>query len=106
MSRRRASAPSLDYLPPRPALLAPIVRIAPELAILAVLDDVLRAALIALVAAHRSIEEPDGVLEPPPLRRARRLASHALDLRDAVDAYRDSVLGVLGPTIPDDDIPF
>lgn len=99
--------PPLEHLPPRPRLLPPTLRLAPELAVLAVLDDALRSALIALVAAHPTLDEHDGVLQPPSLRRARRFARHALDLRDSLDAYRDAVLAPLGPIpLPDDDIPF
>jgi hypothetical protein len=100
----RRTLPALGQLRPRPRLLPESLRLAPELAVLAVLDDALRSALVALLAVHHQLHQPDDFLEHATLRRARRLAQHALDLRDSLDAYRDAVLGTLD--IPEDDIDF
>lgn len=107
MNRFRSEHDELEHLSPRPRLLATILRLAPELAAIAVLDDALRTALVALLAEHPTLDDHHGVLEPPTLRRARRLARDAFHLRDTLDAYRDAVLGAVGAsTSPDDDIPF
>lgn len=105
MSRFRQR--DFDLLPPRPRLLAPSLRLAPELAVLAVLDDALRTALTALVAQHPALEIRRELAEPTELRRARRVARVALALRDEIDDYRDAVQDVLEiDPPPDDDIDF
>ena len=110
MRRRhlRLAAP-VEYLPPRPRALAPELRLAPELAAVAILDDALRSTLVALLAAHSALDDVDraGVPCPPTLRRARQLVQCAFALRDALDDYRSAVFGDLGTQRPpDDDIPF
>jgi hypothetical protein len=94
--------------PNPPRLLPQIIRAAPELAVLALLDDAARTALVALLAQHPTLADLGGPREPPTLRRARRLAAATSALRDALDRYREGVMGDLAdvPDSPDDDLPF
>ena len=80
------------------------LRQAPELACLVLLDDALAIAAKALSAQHGTLFHDCDPHEPPSLRAARRLISHATDLRRAIHRYRDAVLLAIGvsPT-PDDD---
>ena len=85
-----------------------IIRAAPELAVIALLDDAARTALVALLAQHPTLDELAGPREPPTLRRARRLAAAASTLRDVLDRYREGVMGDLDDVAdsPEDDLPF
>ena len=85
-----------------------IIRAAPELAVIALLDDAARTALVALLAQHPTLDDLGGPREPPTLRRARTLAATASAMRDALDRYREGVMGDLAdvPDSPDDELPF
>jgi hypothetical protein len=105
--RARRAALALEYLPPRPRALAKHLRVAPEIAVLAVVDDALRAALVALLAEHPTLAELGSPRDPTTLREARGVIRCALALRDALERYRAALAPVFdGPTMPDDDIPF
>ena len=80
------------------------LRQAPELACLVLLDDALAIAAKALSAQLGTLFHDCDPHEPPSLRAARRLISHATDLRRAIHRYRRAVLLAIGvsPT-PDDD---
>lgn len=103
---RRSLDLHVDHLPPRPRLLPPSLRLAPELAVLAVLDDALRTALVALVAAHPTLDELSPHKAPPTLRSGRRLVRALLALRDLLDDYRTAADNLAVDMMPDDDIPF
>lgn len=96
----------LDDLPPRPRVLATHVRLAPEIAVLAVLDDAARTALVALVAVHPLLDQPPHGHDQPTLRRARLLTRRALQLRDALDDYRRAIFGDFDSPQLNDDIQF
>jgi hypothetical protein len=81
---------------------------APEFAVLALLDETLRIAGLALLAA-----QPALLGDPPPWRvtadliAAKRLLQHASRLGTAVARYRRSVLNALHDApVSDDDLPF
>lgn len=88
---------------PRPQTL----RAAPELATLAVLEDVLRTTVVALLAAHPGLETPAEPREPPTRRRARAIMAAADRIYLALDRYTWAVVADLYDT-PDDDeeLPF
>lgn len=96
----------LEELPPSPRVLTRHLRVAPEAAVLAVLDDAVRTALVALVAVHPVLNEPPHCYDQLALRRARMLAHRAIELRDALDDYRRAVFGDFDSPLLDDDIPF
>ena len=82
------------------------LRCAPELACLVLLDAALAIAAKALAAQHGSLFHDCDPHEPPSLRAARRLISHATDLRRAIHRYREAVLLAIGvsPTTDDDEL--
>jgi hypothetical protein len=83
-----------------------LLRAAPELATLALLDAVLDVCTIALLAEHPTLDHdlrPDP--EPPSLREARRLIAAAHRLRCTIVRYRNAVIDSLVP-VCDDDQPF
>lgn len=76
---------------------------APELAALAIVQDALHTALVALYAAHPTLDDFAAPNEPPSLRRARRLVAAASSLGQALERYRATVYDVLAPPAPSDD---
>lgn len=96
----------LEELRPRPRVLTRHLRVAPEAAVLAVLDDAMRTALVALVTVHPVLNEPPHCHDQLTLRRARVLARRAIALRDALDDYRRAVFGDFDSPLVDDEIAF
>ena len=90
----------LDNLPPRAPLLVLLVRRAPELAVLAMLHDAIRVALLALVAEHPALDDLVPPPEPPTLRRARRLAHTLHRVHRAIEDYRRAVIRDLSHQAP------
>lgn len=76
---------------------------APELASLAIVEDALHTALLALVAAHPTLEDLAAPGEPPSLRRARRLVVSAAALCHLLVRYRAAVYDALDPHPPQPD---
>ncbi len=81
---------------------------APELAVLAMLDENLRITRDALLAAQPSLlGEPPSWRATDDLRAARQLLRRATLLEHAVARYRRSVLCTLRDELDDnDDLPF
>jgi len=81
-----------------------LLRCAPELACLALLDDALAIAARALSAEHGTLFHDCHPHEPPSLLAARRLLTHAHDLRKAIHRYRVAVLcsTAVSPNADDD----
>jgi hypothetical protein len=83
-----------------------LLRAAPELATLALLDTALNVCTTALLAEHPTLDHdlrPDP--EPLSLREARRLIAAAHRLRCTVARYRNAVIDSLVPR-RDDNEPF
>jgi hypothetical protein len=89
-----------------PTLRASCLRLAPELASLALLEDALRISLLALLAEHPTLAFFPEPPEPPSLRRARHLLCAVRTLRRALDRYRASVHDALNYQPPPDTSPF
>jgi hypothetical protein len=111
MSRRlfpsqTAHSPAFDEPPITPLTLVQ----APELAVLALLDETLRIAGDALLAAHPALAgDPPPWRVTPGLLAAKRLLRDANRLASAVAHYRRSVLLALNAPDPNDDddvLPF
>jgi len=93
--------------PPKPRPRPQTLRAAPELATLAVLEDVVRTTLVVLLAAHPGLEMPAEPREPPTRRRARALIAAADRIYLALDRYTCAVIADLYDTPDDDeDLPF
>lgn len=111
MSRRRIAQPisatCLEAPPPRPPLGVATLRHAPELASLALLDDALGLALVALGAEHPTVEDLPAAGEPPSLRHARAVIAAVFRLRRVLWLYRNAVYAAITP-VPSshDDLPF
>jgi hypothetical protein len=92
---------------PRPPLRPSDLAIAPELAALAIVQDVLHTAMLALVAEHPTLQDFAAPGEPASLRRARRLITAAATLDRAMDLYRGAVYQAIAP-LPffHQDLPF
>jgi hypothetical protein len=87
----------------------PLLRAAPELVVVDLVDHALAALVLALTLEHPSIESPDDpwTSGPPTLRRAHRLAHAARRLRHDLDAYRLALHRALGVDHePPDGLPF
>ncbi len=87
----------------------PLLRAAPELVVVGLVDTALAALVLALTLEHPSLESPDDpwTTGPPTLRRAHRLVRAARRLRHDLDAYRlavDRALRVARE--PPDGLPF
>ncbi len=106
MTRPRSSSyPSAIFDEPNVTPLT--LAAAPELAVLALLDDTLRVAGHALLAAQPAlVDEPPAWRLTPELIAARRLLRHATTLSRAVADYRRVVLQILHDEPSDDDLPF
>lgn len=100
------SPPLPRLLPPRQELRRCILRSAPELACLALLDDALGATADSLSAVHPTLLCPTEPHEPPSLSTARRLRSVIADLRAVLHRYRDAVYDAIGvdPDSVDDEL--
>jgi hypothetical protein len=97
----------LDELPPWPRPFVADLRCAPELAVLAVVHTAVRAALVALAAAHPTLADLGPPDEPPTLRRARELVDACLTLGAALDSYRRAAIAAFRICRPcDHDLPF
>lgn len=79
---------------------------APELALVDVLDHLLRTTLVVLAIEHPTLDRDDDPAPPSSLYYARRLVRRTLDLRDALERYRDAVVDAVERPVPVDDIPF
>lgn len=79
---------------------------APELALVDVLDHLLRTTLVVLAIEHPTLDRDDDHAPPPSLYYARRLVRRTLDLRDALERYRGAVIDAVERPMPIDDIPF
>jgi len=91
----------------RPPLSPSDLARAPELAALAIVEDALHTALLALVAEHPSLPDFAAPGEPASLRRARRLITAAATLDRAMDRYRCAVYEALAPLpFSHQDLPF
>ncbi len=93
--------------PPKPRPSPQTLRAAPELATLAVLEDVVRTTVVALLAVHPGIDTPAEPQEPPTRRRARALMAAADRIYLALDRYSWAVVADLYDR-PDDEeeLPF
>jgi hypothetical protein len=83
-----------------------LLRAAPELATLALLETALTVCTSALLAEHPTLDHdlrPDP--EPPSLREARRMLAAARRFRSTITRYRNAVIDSLVPTRDDTD-PF
>ena len=108
MSRRRGAAPrATPVARDEPHITPETLAAAPELAVLALLEETLRITGHALLAA-----QPALIGEPPPWRvsaellAATRLLRDASRLARAVANYRRCVLHVLRDEPDYDDLPF
>ena len=109
MTRRRAasSQASPTTVSDEPHITPETLAGAPELAVIAILEETLRITGDALLAA-----QPALLGEPPPWRvtadliAARRLLRHAATLGRAVADYRHCVLQQLHDEPDDDELPF
>jgi hypothetical protein len=100
MTRKNAS------VLPRPLHPSDLV-MAPELAALSIVEGALQTALLALCAAHPTLQDFAEPGEPLSLRRARRLVSAAANLDRVLDRYRSAVYDAITPLPPShDDLPF
>ena len=107
MTRAHAHRDLLDELPPWPRPFVSDLRCAPELAVLAVVHTAVRAALVALAAAHPTLADLGPPDEPPTLRRARELVDACLSLGAALDRYRRAAIAAFRICRPyDHDLPF
>ena len=108
MSRRRASASRASPTAcDGPRLTPPTLAGAPELAVLALLDETLRITADALVAAQPAlIGDPPSWRVTAELLAAERLLRDARRLGRAVAHYRRSVLQTLLDAPENDDLPF
>jgi hypothetical protein len=88
--------------PPKPRPSPQTLRAAPELATLAVLEDVVRTTVVALLAVHPGIDTPAEPQEPRTRRRARALMTAADRIYMALDRYSWAVIGDLYDR-PDDE---
>jgi hypothetical protein len=79
---------------------------APELALVEILDHVLRTTLVVLAVEHPTLADDDDRAPPQSLFHARRLVRRTIDLRDALERYRDAVVDAAERPLPIDDIPF
>ena len=80
--------------------------LAPELAVVALVDHALDTLRLALLAEHPLLDDDLAAPDDPPVqRRARAVLDHAARLRRALDAYRREVRRVLRE-LPGDDMPF
>lgn len=93
--------------PPKPRPRPQTLRAAPELATLAVLEDVVRTTVVVLLAAHPDLDTPAEPSEPPTRRRARALMVATDRLYLALDRYTSAVMADLYDR-PDDEeeLPF
>jgi len=101
---RRATSRSPPSLPPTAnELLA-----APELAILAALDQLLELVNFTLVALHPELASEPSLLHPrdPQAALATAIAEHSARLSSATIRYRIAVLAALQRPDTDDDLPF
>jgi len=94
--------------PPHPD--APItpttIMLAPELAVLEILDEVITIAIYALCAAHPRLGDPDPVTpDPPDAQAAEQLIDCLHSSLLANTRYRRVTLKE-SPSYDDDDIPF
>ena len=90
---------------PVPAPTARQLGVAPELAVLAVLEAAIQSAIPALCAAQPElcVAAPDAGGSSPPACAAERAILLALELRDALHSYR---LALDEDAQPDDPLPF
>ena len=80
---------------------------APELASLALVEHALHTALLALVAAHPTLQDLADPDEPLSLRLARRFVGATTTLHRVLARYRAAVYDALRPTLRlPDDLPF
>jgi hypothetical protein len=80
---------------------------APELAVLALLDESLRIAALALVAAQPAlVGEPPSWRITPELKAAARVLRDASKLEEAIARYRRCVVLALHDEPDNDDLPF
>lgn len=93
--------------PPKPRPSPKTLRAAPELATIALLEDVVRTTVVALIAAHPDIDVPAEPREPRTRRRARALIAAADRIYLALDRYSCAVVADLYDG-PDDEegLPF
>lgn len=100
---RRASTPGSE-----PQVTPETLAGAPELAVLAVLDENLRIAALALLAAQPAlVGEPPSWRVTPELSAAARLVRDATKLEQSIARYRRCVLQVLHDEPDrDDELPF
>src|SRR4051812_47152882 len=97
-----------------PLLLTPrVLAQAPELAVLAMLDEALHLTLLSLAAEHPTLDRADHVLDRNPhrlattLRLANRIVDRIENLRRLLDRYRAAVDDMLEQRANnDDEIPF
>ena len=104
MTRRRPATTQASAEPP----ITPVTIVgAPELAVLAILDETLRITGHALLAAQPAlIGEPPRWRVTADLIAARRLLRHAARLGRAVTDYRQCILQQLHDEPGDDEMPF
>ncbi len=94
---------------PEPPVDPIIIAAAPELALLAVLDELVTMTLFALCAAHPGLADgdPDSrEQEDPAQRSARLLVRRLYACRSATSHYRRSTLRDLHDPRDDADVPF
>lgn len=99
---------------PPPFLLTPrVLAQAPELGVLAMLEEAMHLALLTLIAEHPSLENGDHWLDGGPdavaitLRLATRIVDRLQKMERLLGRYRDAVQdGLATQAMPDDDIPF
>lgn len=92
--------------PDSPLVERRLLRAAPELATLALLDTALTVCSSALLAEHPTLDHdlrPDP--EPPSLREARRMLAAARRFRSTITRYRNAVIDSIVPRRDDSD-PF
>ncbi len=98
--------------PPVPSVDPTVIAAAPELALVAVLDEVVSVAVLALCAAHPAIaggDYPSGPADPsaPAAQRAAwQLIRRLYACRDASARYRRTTLCDLQGARTDADVPF
>ncbi len=95
--------------PPHPdAPINPItIMLAPELAVLAALDELVTIAIYALFAAHPGLGDPHPFdPDPPVARAANQLIDRLHDCRTAASLYRRRALSELVKHHRDDALPF
>ena len=101
MSPRRSALASSP-----PPLCPAHLAAAPELAALSIVEHALHSTLLALLAAHPSLDDFAEPHEPPSLRLARRLVSATANLERVLALYRAAVYDAFLPLPVSDDLPF